>query len=97
MCIYIYRSIYIDLSIFIYTCISISFHRWLFGGKTPISWGVQGSIFAFSSSILLSGLELSDTQGYGPEIRALLASASHFCEILIFELRTPTAYCSAAL
>ena len=61
MCIYIYRSIYIDLSIFIYICISVSFHRWLFGGKTPISWGVQGIIFAFSSSILRLSLKLSDT------------------------------------
>ena len=31
-----------------------------------------------SSSLLLSSLELSDTQVYEPEIRALLGTASHF-------------------
>jgi len=33
-----------------------------------------------SSALLLSSLELSDTQVYEPEIRALLGTASHFCE-----------------
>jgi len=32
-----------------------------------------------SSSLLLSSLELSDTQVYEPYIRALLGTASHFC------------------
>ena len=30
----------------------------------------------------LSGLELSDTQVYEPEIRALLGTGSHFCEVV---------------
>ena len=30
----------------------------------------------------MSLLELSDTQVYEPSIRALLATASHFCEVL---------------
>jgi len=34
---------------------------------------------ASSSSLLLSSLELSDTQVYEPYIRALLGTASHFC------------------
>ena len=35
-----------------------------------------------SSSLLLSSLELSDTQVYEPSIRALLGTASHFCEVV---------------
>jgi len=34
-----------------------------------------------SSSLLLSSLELSDTKVYGPEMRTLLGTASHFCEV----------------
>ena len=34
---------------------------------------------AFSSSVLLSSLGLSDTKVYAPEIRALLGTASHVC------------------
>ena len=33
-----------------------------------------------SSSLLLSSLELIDTQVYEPYTRALLGTASHFCE-----------------
>ena len=39
-----------------------------------------------SSSLLLSSLELSDTKVYAPEIRALLGTASHFCEIGVLKL-----------
>jgi len=35
----------------------------------------------FSSSLLLSSLELSDTKVYGHEIRARLGTAAHFCEV----------------
>jgi len=35
-----------------------------------------------SSSLLLSSLELSDTKVYEPSIRALLGTASHFCEVV---------------
>ena len=34
-----------------------------------------------SSSLLLSSLEFSDTKVCEPEIRALLGTASHFCEL----------------
>jgi len=34
-----------------------------------------------SSSLLLSRLELSDTKVYEPQIRALLGTAAHFCEV----------------
>ena len=34
----------------------------------------------FSSSLLLPSLELSDTQVYAPQIRALFGTASHLCE-----------------
>ena len=41
-----------------------------------------------SFSSLLSSLELSDTKAYEPETRALLGTASHFCEVVVLELRT---------
>ena len=41
-----------------------------------------------SSSVLLSSLELSDTQVYEPYIRALLGTDSHFCEVVVLTLRT---------
>jgi len=42
----------------------------------------------FSSSVLLSSPELSDTKVYEPYIRALLGTASHFCEVVVLELIT---------
>ena len=42
-----------------------------------------------SSSLLLSSLELSDTKVHEPSIRALLGTASHFCEVVVLTLRTP--------
>ena len=36
-----------------------------------------------SSSVLLCSLELSDTQVCEPQIRALLRTASHFCEAVV--------------
>jgi hypothetical protein len=42
----------------------------------------------FSTSFLLSSLELSDVQVYEPSIRALLGTASHFCEQFVPKLRT---------
>jgi len=41
-----------------------------------------------SSSFLLSSVELSDTQVYEPEMRALLGTASHFCGVVVLKLRT---------
>ena len=41
-----------------------------------------------SSSLLLSSLELIDTQVYEPGIRALLGNALHFCEVVVLESRT---------
>ena len=40
-----------------------------------------------SSSLLLSSLELSDTQVYEPQIRALLGTASHFCKVVVLKLK----------
>ena len=37
---------------------------------------------------LLSSLELSDIKVYEPQIRALLGTASHFCEVVVLKLRT---------
>ena len=33
-------------------------------------------------------LKLSDTRVYEPQIRALLGTASHFCEVIVLKLRT---------
>ena len=46
-----------------------------------------------SSSVLFSSLELSDTQVYEPQIRALLRTASHFCEVVVLKLRTVPGWC----
>ena len=35
-----------------------------------------------SSPLLLSSLELSDAKVYEPYIRAILGTASHFCEVV---------------
>jgi len=43
--------------------------------------GNEFALFFFLSSLLLSGLELSDTQVYEPCIQALLGTASHFCQV----------------
>ena len=43
---------------------------------------------ASSSALLLSSLELRDTKVYEPRIRALLETASHFCVVVVHELRT---------
>ena len=42
----------------------------------------------FSSSLLLSSLELSDTKVYEPYTRTRLGTASHFCEVVVLKLRT---------
>ena len=50
--------------------------------------GITGCVESFSSSLLLSSLELSDTQVYPTQIRALLGTASHFCQVVVLKLRT---------
>ena len=44
---------------------------------------------SFSSSLLLLSLELSDTHVDGPYIRALLGTASQFCEVVDLKLHQP--------
>ena len=39
------------------------------------------------ASLLLSSLEMSDTTIYEPYLRALLGTASHFCEVVILKSR----------
>jgi len=53
-------------------------------GEVPLRLRTEPS----SSALLLSSLELSDTKVYEPSIRALLGTASHFCEVVVLELRT---------
>ena len=48
----------------------------------------QASGIVCFSSLLLLSLELSDTKVYESQIRALLGSASHFCEAVVLKLRT---------
>ena len=38
----------------------------------------------------LSSLALSNTNVYEPQIRALLKTAAHFCELVVLKLRTMT-------
>ena len=42
----------------------------------------------FSSFSLRSSLEWSDTPVYEPQIRTLLGTDSHFCEVVVLEART---------
>ena len=46
---------------------------------------VGGGPAGGSSSLLLSSLELSGTKVYEPQIRALLGTASHFCEVVVLK------------
>ena len=39
-----------------------------------------------SSSLLPASPELSDTRVYRPDIRALLGTAAHFCEVVVLKL-----------
>jgi len=57
--------------------------------KTSTTVGPRLALPSSSSSLLLSSLELSDTKVYAPQIRALLGTAAHFCEVVVLKLRTP--------
>jgi len=48
-----------------------------------------GETCAPPSSLLLSCLELGDTKVYEPQIRALLGTAAHFCEVVVLERAKP--------
>ena len=48
--------------------------------------GVHASMFASSSSLLLSSLELSGTKVYEPQIRARLGATAHVYKALVLEL-----------
>ena len=54
-------------------------------GGTPFRFRLP----IFSSSLLLSSLELSDTKVYEPQTRALLGTGSYFCEVVVLKLRLP--------
>jgi len=47
---------------------------------------IASSSRASSSSLLHSSLELSDTKVDEPQIRALLGTTAHFCEVLVLKL-----------
>ena len=48
-----------------------------------------------SLSLLLSSLELSDTNVYAPSIRALLGTALCFCEVVVLPLFLLSIHCRA--
>ena len=52
----------------------------------PVGAGGAGLLLLLSS-FLLSSLELSDTKDYEPLIRALIGTASYFCEVVVLESR----------
>jgi len=54
----------------------------------PCPEGAMLTLDSSSFSVLLSSLELSDTKVYEPQIRALLGTASHLCEVVVLKLRT---------
>ena len=51
-------------------------------------WGPSQPLQHSCSSSSLSSLELSDTKVHEPYIRALLGTASRFCEVVVLKLRT---------
>ena len=62
------------------------------GASRPDARGMGGRgdrVLFFSLSLLLSSLELSDTNVYEPYIRALLGTGSHFCHVVVLKL-TPS-------
>ena len=65
---------------------------WTAGDRAALKGCVK--VFLFS---LLSSLEFSDAKVYEPCMRALLGTASHFCEVVVLKLRTRSASASLAL
>jgi len=55
----------------------------------PAQKPTQNIVLSSSSSLLLSSLELSATQVFEPEIRALVGTDSQFCEIVVLGLSFP--------
>ena len=55
-----------------------------FSKSTHLPWGVETtlSLVPASSSLLPFSVQLSDTQVYEPDIRALLKTSAHFCEVV---------------
>ena len=62
------------------------------GTRKPVTHQARGQVSFFFT--LVTGpsrslsLKLSDTRVYGPQVRALLGTASHFCEVVVLKLRT---------
>ena len=70
---------------FIYLIRVLLFGVWRGGLRDS---AMPAGLHFFSSSLLLSSLELSDTNVYEPYIRARLGTAAHFCEGVVLNLRT---------
>ena len=57
-------------------------------GALVFSYEWQGQKVPRVFCLLLSSRELSDTQVYEPQIRALLETESRFCEVVVLGSRT---------
>ena len=59
----------------------------LIQAETPCFWcsASQHGLLESSSSLSLLSLELSDTKVYGPEIRARIGTAAHFCKAVVLK------------
>ena len=64
--------------------------RWATVGVVgeAFNYRAPGCVSLLPPSLILSSLELSDTKGYEPYIRACLGTASHFCETAVRKSRT---------
>ena len=59
---------------------------WSGGGRPRAEWNRMLRALA-QSSVLRSGLEVSDTKVHEPSIRALLGTSSDFCEAVVLQLK----------
>jgi hypothetical protein len=65
---------------------TLNFYNWQAQTERMIPTFVRAG--NFSSSLLLSSLKLSDSKVDEPEMRSLLGTALHFCEVVVLKLRT---------
>ena len=53
-----------------------------------LSYSIRAAGLVLLLSLLLSSLELSDTNVHEPQMQALLGTASYFCEVVVLRSRT---------
>ena len=77
-------------------------HGFKVSGRRSTRWTTNLSLhrksaWSSSSSLLLASLGWSDTKVYEPQLRALLGTTSHFCEMFVLEPRTVPKYTTLSL